>query len=486
MTTEKYSLAWLLIFLTAITAYRALILANYDLTLYIDEAYYWVWAQHLDWGYYSKPPVIAVLISAATSVCGDSETCIRSIGIIFYPLTALGIYATGRELAGGRVGLWAALLFITMPAISLSSFVASTDVPLLLCWSWALYLFIKALHNNSWAWWILLGLVGGIGMLSKYNFAIFFISGLLLMLMAKQYRHNLLSIRPWVTVLIAFLLFLPNLVWNINNDFPTITHTTEISGVTDKMLFHWDELTGFLVSQFVVMGVISFACYIAVLTRSNWWRNGDRLSMLMMSLPFLLIISSVALFGRANENWASPTYIAGVLLIAWWLHEKRANQVMFVAIATNLVLMIGLAHFDSIKTLAGIEHSDNNDPFKRLRGWQEFTAQVESRISDPSVIVVSPSRSLLSHYLYESKQPIEKVASWNPKNTVRHHFDLVTELQPGSQQTYLILDVNNTACLQQSFEHLQADEPIVVSIHKDYEIRASVIHASGFKGYQCQ
>jgi 4-amino-4-deoxy-L-arabinose transferase-like glycosyltransferase len=145
MTTEKYSLAWLLIFLTAITAYRALILANYDLTLYIDEAYYWVWAQHLDWGYYSKPPVIAALISAVTSVCGHSETCIRSPGIILYPLTALGIYATGRELAGGRVGLWAALLFITMPAISLSSFVASTDVPLLLCWSWALYLFIKAL-----------------------------------------------------------------------------------------------------------------------------------------------------------------------------------------------------------------------------------------------------------------------------------------------------------------------------------------------------
>lgn len=486
MTTEKNSFAWLLIFLAAITAYRVLILVNYDLTLYIDEAYYWVWAQSLDWGYYSKPPVIAVLISAVTSVCGDSETCIRSIGILFYPLTALGIYATGRELAGGRVGLWAALLFFTMPAISLSSFVASTDVPLLLCWSWALYLFIKALRDNSWGWWIALGLVGGIGMLSKYNFAIFFISGLLLMVVAKQYRHNILSIRPWVTVLIAFLLFLPNLVWNFNNDFPTITHTTEISGVLDKSLFHWDELTGFLISQFVVMGVISFACYVAVLTRSGWWSSGDRLSMLMMSLPFLLIISSVALFGRANENWASPTYIAGVLLVAWWLHEKQAKRVVFVAIATNLVLMIGLAHFDSIKTFAGIEHSDNNDPFKRLRGWQEFTQQVESRLDDPSVIVVSPSRSLLSHYLYETKLPIEKVASWNPRNTVSHHFDLVTELQPGSQQTYLLLDVNNNTCLQQSFEQLHPGEPIVVTIHKDYEIRASVFHASGFRGYQCQ
>ncbi|OOZ49953.1 hypothetical protein BOW39_04430 [Solemya velum gill symbiont] len=485
MTSERNSFAWLLLFIAGITAYRFFALLGYDYALYTDEAYYWLWSKELEWGYYSKPPVIALLIRAATSVCGDAEVCIRSIGIILYPFTALGIYLTGKTVANSRVGLWAAVLFITMPAVSVSSLTASTDIPLLLLWSWSLFFFIKALDGNNWSLWILLGIAGGIGMLSKYNFAIFFISGLLLMGIVKTDRHHLLSIKPWLAVLIAFLVFLPNLVWNFSNDFPTITHTSEISGVLSESFFHWDSLGGFLLSQFIIFGIISFGVLLTLLTRNNWLQETNKIRLLYMGLPFLLLISGIALFGKSNENWASPTYVAGSLLVAWWLYDKGLKKLLYSAVLLNLVLMVVSTHLDTIKTATGIENTSANDPFKRLRGWREFAAQVDERLS-PDMILVSPSRTLLSHYLYEAKQPTSRSASWNPKNRIRSHFDLVRELKQDENQTYLLLKVREDDCLAGSFDSIEPQPPIKVDIYDNYSIEASVALARGFKGYQCQ
>jgi 4-amino-4-deoxy-L-arabinose transferase-like glycosyltransferase len=60
------------------------------LNLYADEAQYWRWAQSLAWGYYSKPPMIAWVIHATTSVFGDSEWAVR-IAAPFLHTAASGI-----------------------------------------------------------------------------------------------------------------------------------------------------------------------------------------------------------------------------------------------------------------------------------------------------------------------------------------------------------------------------------------------------------
>ena len=41
--------------------------------LFVDEAQYWVWGQNLDWGYYSKPPMVGWLLRAVTDLAGSSS-----------------------------------------------------------------------------------------------------------------------------------------------------------------------------------------------------------------------------------------------------------------------------------------------------------------------------------------------------------------------------------------------------------------------------
>ena len=47
-----------------------------------DEAYYWLWSQHLSLGYYDHPPAIAWLIRFGTLLLGDTELGVRLSGVL--------------------------------------------------------------------------------------------------------------------------------------------------------------------------------------------------------------------------------------------------------------------------------------------------------------------------------------------------------------------------------------------------------------------
>jgi hypothetical protein len=72
------------------------VISHLGIDLYVDEAYYWGWSQNLDWGYFSKPPVIAALIAASTALLGNGLIAIKLPSLLLYPATAFALYALGR------------------------------------------------------------------------------------------------------------------------------------------------------------------------------------------------------------------------------------------------------------------------------------------------------------------------------------------------------------------------------------------------------
>ncbi|HIP47304.1 MAG TPA: phospholipid carrier-dependent glycosyltransferase, partial [Campylobacterales bacterium] len=127
--------------------YRLIVLLNAPYDLYLDEAYYFNWAQNVDWGYYSKPPMLSWLIYLTTSLFGDGQVAIKIGSMILYPITTYVIYLIGLELFDKKVAFYSALIFFTLPSVWMSSMIISTDVVLLLFWSLALLFFIKAIYH---------------------------------------------------------------------------------------------------------------------------------------------------------------------------------------------------------------------------------------------------------------------------------------------------------------------------------------------------
>ena len=83
--------------------------------------------------------------------------CIRSASPVLYTLAAFMIYLTGRALYG-RVGFWSAIVFATLPGVSYSSLLITTDVPLVLLWTVMLYAWVMLVKRQSMAVAVLLGL----------------------------------------------------------------------------------------------------------------------------------------------------------------------------------------------------------------------------------------------------------------------------------------------------------------------------------------
>jgi len=126
-----------------LTAARLVALFVTPLELYPDEAQYWLWSRTLDWGYYSKPPMIAWTIWTTTAIGGDSEAWVRLAAPLYHLGAALAVFGIGRRLYGPSVGFAACALYALMPGVQISSLAIATDALLLFFLSVSLLAYVE-------------------------------------------------------------------------------------------------------------------------------------------------------------------------------------------------------------------------------------------------------------------------------------------------------------------------------------------------------
>ena len=124
----------------ALTLWRVVML-HFDRTeLYVDESQYWFWGQNLDFGYYSKPPMIAWVIRAVTDLAGSSSPFwVRLPAPLFHAGTALVLMAVAGRLYGARIAAWAGPVWLLLPMVTLGSALFSTDTVMLFFYALALW-----------------------------------------------------------------------------------------------------------------------------------------------------------------------------------------------------------------------------------------------------------------------------------------------------------------------------------------------------------
>ena len=161
---------WLLL---GLLIFRIAALIISPLELHGDEAQYWAWAQEIDFGYFSKPPMVAWVIATTTAIFGDAEWAVRLGSPIIHTLTAGVLFLTGRKLRSEKVGFYAAAIYSLMPAVWLSSAIISTDVSLLFFWALAIHAWAHLRGTPTWLRALQLGTAIGLGVMSKYAMMFF-------------------------------------------------------------------------------------------------------------------------------------------------------------------------------------------------------------------------------------------------------------------------------------------------------------------------
>ena len=301
-----------------------------------DEAQYWRWGQSLDWGYFSKPPLIAWTIWLTTGLFGDSEWAARLAAPFLHTAAAAILFRLGRSMYSPRVGMLAALIYILMPGVILSSSIISTDGILLPFWSLALLAFWQFREGRGWKSAAVLGLSLGFGLLAKYAAIYFFIGLALALVFDEPSRKALLSRYSFLILLLSAVVFAPHMIWNAAHDFKTVSHTVDNANLGGQ-LFNPGHALKFFEDQMGVFGPISFIALLGGLifmrkSGSDPERARDRW-LLCFILPVLVIILVQAVISRAHANWAATAYPAASILVAAWLTRAKANALLWYVIA---------------------------------------------------------------------------------------------------------------------------------------------------------
>jgi len=208
-----------------------------------DEFLYFSMGTHLRLFHMDFPPMMALLSELLRHTIGVSVFTYRLLpGIAGTVLFALALL-TVRALGGGRSALVLAGLAMLTPPLFLRS--ASLFHPVVfdqLWWTLALYALLRLEQTDDPRWWWVMGLAGGLGLLTK--FSIFFIGfGVLVGLLATSRRRALLGPGPWIALAIALVIGSPSLIGQINLHWPVFEQMTGLQrGQLDRMT--WGEYLG--------------------------------------------------------------------------------------------------------------------------------------------------------------------------------------------------------------------------------------------------
>jgi len=431
---------------------RLAVLLLTPLDLFYDEAQYWYWSQDLALGYFSKPPLIGWLIAATTAVCGNTEGCIRSAAPLFHGITTMLVFGLAASLYAARTAFFAALGYLFAIAVSASSLLISTDVPLLVCWVAGLWAFVHYTRTPSATLAVGFGLAIAIGLNAKYAMIYFPLCALAYLAFTRDMRPLLKRGDLWLGVGIGLLGFLPNLIWNIQHEFITFSHTGEnISG--GGLTFDPVSFLEFFGSQFAVAGPILFAALLFALLKR--WRsdtpNADRL-LLFFSLPIIGLLSLQAFQSSANYNWAATAYPALIVVTTAILLDRARWQ----WIRWNLITCIALALIMLGSALAALTVRPDHPiiastNLEDMFGWAEHADELSTRLDrlEPDTIVTVGRRysAGFAYYLRDREETLR--AFRHDGSPARNHFEFTAPWgRPGPGERAVIISPGNISPLR--------------------------------------
>ena len=400
-----------------------------NFSLYGDEAQYWLWSQNLDLGYFSKPPLLAWFLSGYINLFGDSFFSLKMFPLMVYFLIFFAVYKLCLQLyLSKNNSLICSFSFLLIPAASVSSFLISTDLLLLLFWVLALTKLLEIREDDSVINFFLLGIFLGLAFLAKYAAVYFVLSYLILIFTDKK---TLVSIKDhplkWAVVALALvLIMLPNIYWNNNNGWVTLSHTSDNANLKN-LNFNFGEPLRFLFLQIFMVGPVLFLSFLYMF---KYFRlDFENKFLLVFSLPIIMVVLVEGFLVRANANWAAPALVSLFILFFRLIIEKKQSLII-INFATNYIIAVFL--------FVSILISSNNKAFDRIRGVDSFVKEILETVGDNDLAI--SDRIIFSNISYEIRgRPNSIYMPYKDGETITNHFQMSSPLSQTQQESFYLI-----------------------------------------------
>jgi 4-amino-4-deoxy-L-arabinose transferase-like glycosyltransferase len=347
-------------------------------------------ARHLEWGFVAYPPLTPAAGRLALSLFGISTLGVRLLPILALAVALIFSGLMARELGGSRRSqILTALAVAVVPIVTIQTSVLQY-VSFDYLWGVLLtYFLLRLLNTDDMRWWVPICWVIGLGMMTKYTMA-FFVTGLVAGLLVtgvfeKNIRSQLRSPWLWAGVAVSLLIFLPNLVWQIQHNFVSLDFLRHIHARDVGQ----GRTRGFVPEQLYVCVSAGLAPLVFMGLWFYFSERGRRYRLLgwMFVLTFLLFVVA-----QARSYYPGPLY--PVLLAAgsvtwerWVAARTRTWSLAIQGVTWFLVASSAILSFALFTPIAPINSTvwkttaKLQDNFKEEIGWTDLVGTV-ARVYD--------------------------------------------------------------------------------------------------------
>ena len=356
-------------------------LANGQYGFHRDELDILMNARQLAWGYVAYPPFTPFIARIGLAFFGPSLVGMRFAAALVQGIVALLVGGMARDMGGKRLAQVLAVLAVAISPIAMTTGTLMQYMSFDYLW-WVVLAFfvVRLLATNDPRWWLGIGAAIGMGMMTKYT-VVFFIAGLAAAFVLTSMRRYFLSKWLWGGAGLALLIFLPNLIWQVQHDFISLDFLFSIHARD----LAWGRGNDFLSNQlYVSINPFTLPLWLAGLAYTLFSAQGRA----FRALGWMFLVTFVLLFATQGRfYYLSPAYpmllAAGSVWFEGWLANRAPGTGRWVKGAAWAMLFIGGAIGVLVAKPVAPIHSpvweiatDINETFVEMVGWQDLVAQV--------------------------------------------------------------------------------------------------------------
>ena len=391
-----------------------------------DEAYYQMWSERMDWGYYSKGPGVAAIIRVGTTLFGANEFGVRCFSPLFSLGTSLVLFLLARRLYSEGVAVWLAVFLNVTPLFTAGSLLMTIDAPSVFCWVAAMAATWRALERDqscmsARVWWCVAGLSVGLGFLCKYTNAMELVCIAWALVLVRRWRMKFRRPGFYLMLLVAVAVGSPPVFWNASHAWITLSHLHDRGRLGTAFARPLGEFSKFFTthlavySPLVLIGLlmaIGWGWRRAGMRFFFWQRSPDNTPrspepeaekarfLLAFGLPLVVMYTLLGFKTSGEPNWTAPGFVSlSVLAVALWHERARASRpaAVFAVAALVIGLLASVAVLDTdLARAVGVPWDYHKDPTARLLGWRttaqaldRFRADEERELGAPVFLIAN-------------------------------------------------------------------------------------------------
>ena len=343
----------------------------YTLELHADEAYYWMYSRHLDWGYFDHPPMVAVFIRIGYAIF-HNEFGLRLLTVLTSSFSLYVLWLIVKKY--GIAAKWFIVIVAGVAIFNVYGFTTTPDAPLFFFTILFYYFYQQYIEDDKWPIALLLALIIAGLFYSKYHGALIVLFTLLsnLKLLRRKSFYGI--------VIISALLFLPHVLWQFQHNFPSLKyHLSDRSSEQYDYHFTLDYIPGQLLIAGPLIGWYLFYSAFTLRVKDAFIR-----CLMVNGVGTVLFFLLSTIKGRVEPHWTLIAFVPLTILALIHIQQSGGRlRWLFRLSVANVALLLLLR----VAIIAGPPVLQNIDALKSYYDFKDWAHQVKAKAGDAWVVM---------------------------------------------------------------------------------------------------